>query len=1737
MKRMNKKIFILGIVIASILAFIGIGFAAWGIINNLNRSSEGEFTGYTIIDLEDTADTSIDAFQYKTNGFVGSNQYSTSFSVTFDLKEKSEAYNVILELIDEDSFLSNVTSTYTYGGNTVNGNKAIIINNIDTNKEITITYTITTQSSDWSETGPIYIALEAGKNMYLKATANSNNGTWSIVKKIDLVTSLVNIQYISKPLPHQDTFVYNGESQYCFESSEAYTLINNSRTDAGSQTVTVRLNDNWQWNDYTTADYEYTFYITPQTVSIPTNDNRIFTYNGNEHIYYIEANDKYTVSGNAQTNADTYNVVVSLINSNYMWSDSSQSNKIYEFIINPKQISITSNLTLNQCINVNYSAVTNWSSFKSSFNSITFSENGFTFFNVYGMSDGSFCYVDSGKTSLITNKMFNLGHIGLKTTYDYVAGSTYRAYIELTSTNYELTGQDYVWLKYKTAKIGSTYYTIEDAIAASGTDKITMVGNVTTDESKVQITAFSKLLSTKTYTNSSKVLTVPHTSGGTGDSYANKKSSGGYSADKKNVCACLYIPSGITYNTSKNINVLALVYGEGAVQDHGVIINDGVINMTSGSLQSWGFTKGEGIIYFNSGTIGLEIMKFNDYPGSASNTSTCSDYCFPITAWVLNNISCKSKYYKGAQLKCIATAYGSLVGYQHADVTIIGSAYNSSGCLFAPSQSNSASSDYIEKKGKLNDCNSEFTSNNQVYTMVDVNINGGYSDKALSVSIAGMFTISTSQSKPLPISYMDINVQTGSFIISSCSYLFLKGTHLTVYENAELIVNGNSRVIFDKSASTLCTFFDKYAIPSVQTDSAKLIINGALSGTGYISGMVDSYSEGSSLELYDSTQPSVNNYIIASGTVSYKTGSKTGTTNANDLYAQYKEYDSDTELTSTNYTNIEIGSYNSINGNNNIIGWISNSDYIEYRINYLYNDSVLDYYVKSSTKTSVLISVDELINPIQNNDSFIGFELDGWYVDSTLETPFVSVLLDSNNRNYNVYLKVVETNYIIRFGYSDGEGIEGFHSYDDEFSIAVNQSNPNMSTSTFSISISNSINLQTFYFEYNEVNYIVVGWVWLDLSDIDNPQYIRITEISSSNILDIIEMTSNNELLLYGYYSPYVAYTIEYDLDGGLLTSNNPDTYYITTDTFTLNNPTKEGYTFVGWSGTGLTGIQNMTVTVTKGSTGNRSYVAHYSPITYNVSYNLNGGSASGNPNNYTPEQTYTLVNPTREGYTFTGWSGTGLSGDDNMTVVISRGTIGDLSYVAHWQANQYTINYNGNGATSGLNYQATVTYDSDKIAAITASGHAFSNGNKPFIEWNTQSNGTGTKYYPGDDVPATNLTLYAIWGYTVTYDANDGIVDPTSISVSPVDSVTLPTPSRTGYTFNGWYTASSGGTKIGNAGATYKPNGDIIIYAQWTINSYKVTISTSSSTTTVTVGGTTISSGGSVEYNSVVKVVLSYSESDDRTFTIKQGNTNVTRYSDEVCTNTTTSTSEGTYYFRMPAGDVTISSSSTSCLLPNTLVLMSDGSYKEVQYIVSGDELLVFNHETGRIETSFVTFNDYEEESLFTVINLHFTNNHSIGVIYEHGFFDLDLMTYVYITEGNYLDYIGHRFYGIDGEYILDDAYISEETVKVYSPITCNTFNYFTEGLLSMPGGIEGLFNYFDYDDSLKYDEDDYNWCIENIGLFTFEDLEFFGVSRETFDAYNAKYFKIAMAKGLLTEEMVYYYVNRYGHYFDETD
>ena len=122
----------------------------------------------------------------------------------------------------------------------------------------------------------------------------------------------------------------------------------------------------------------------------------------------------------------------------------------------------------------------------------------------------------------------------------------------------------------------------------------------------------------------------------------------------------------------------------------------------------------------------------------------------------------------------------------------------------------------------------------------------------------------------------------------------------------------------------------------------------------------------------------------------------------------------------------------------------------------------------------------------------------------------------------------------------------------------------------------------------------------------------------------------------------------------------------------------------------------------------------------YTITYNLAGGTVEGNPNTYTIEtRAFTLKNPTKSGYTFTGWSGTGLTGENNLTVTIEKGSIGNRAYTAHWRYNgsghsysYYTIKATaGTGGSISPSGNVSVREGRDRTFTITPDkGYAISN-------------------------------------------------------------------------------------------------------------------------------------------------------------------------------------------------------------------------------------------------------------------------------------------------------------------------------------------------------------------------------------------------------------------------------------------
>ena len=239
---------------------------------------------------------------------------------------------------------------------------------------------------------------------------------------------------------------------------------------------------------------------------------------------------------------------------------------------------------------------------------------------------------------------------------------------------------------------------------------------------------------------------------------------------------------------------------------------------------------------------------------------------------------------------------------------------------------------------------------------------------------------------------------------------------------------------------------------------------------------------------------------------------------------------------------------------------------------------------------------------------------------------------------------------------------------------------------------------------------------------------------------------------------------------------------------------------------------------------------------TYTITYNLNGGkNASTNPTTYTEEtETITLAAPTRSGYTFGGWYSDAAF--TTKVTQITKGTTGDLTFYAKWNANKYTIKFNGNGSTSGSMANQTMTYGSG--TKFTA--NAYKRKGYTFNSWNTKADGSGTKYAnqaDGSKVTTTNgrtVTLYAQWQaekYTITYKLNGGTnskSNPTSYYIT-TNTIKLANATRKGYSFAGWYSDKDCTKKVTQISkGSY---GNKTLYAKWNANKYTIKFNGNGST------------------------------------------------------------------------------------------------------------------------------------------------------------------------------------------------------------------------------------------------------------------------------------------------------------------
>ena len=442
---------------------------------------------------------------------------------------------------------------------------------------------------------------------------------------------------------------------------------------------------------------------------------------------------------------------------------------------------------------------------------------------------------------------------------------------------------------------------------------------------------------------------------------------------------------------------------------------------------------------------------------------------------------------------------------------------------------------------------------------------------------------------------------------------------------------------------------------------------------------------------------------------------------------------------------------------------------IKYNITYMYDGTIGDY--ADSNKNPATYTVEDEFNFISLVNKTMGYTFDGWYTEKNVGTGTkVNGIVGGSTGDITIYAHWALDEYTITYHNADGVTNTNAKTYTVE-------------TDTFEI------------FDISKNGYNFDGWYS------DSSFGTQITEIAKGT-------TGNIDL--YAKWTP-IKYTIEYFLYGGAYENgSNPNTYTIE-DEITLKNPVLNGYSFVGWftSAEGGEFVPN----VKKGTMGNLTlyarYIAldvnggsnvEYTPvidgekvsqppqpqkehytfvswyvdealtqefdfsipektmvlyakyelIQYTINYVLNGGE---NPENavtkYTIDDTVTLLNPSKIGYTFVGWFT-----DDKFTssvVTEIKNSYGDITLYANYSINKYTISFETSGGTEVE--AITQNYATNVVAPYSPA----KNGYK-FVGWYSDS--TLKDEYIFTTMPASDITLYAKWKmetYKIVYNLAGG--------------------------------------------------------------------------------------------------------------------------------------------------------------------------------------------------------------------------------------------------------------------------------------------------------------------------------------------------------------------------------------------
>ncbi len=355
---------------------------------------------------------------------------------------------------------------------------------------------------------------------------------------------------------------------------------------------------------------------------------------------------------------------------------------------------------------------------------------------------------------------------------------------------------------------------------------------------------------------------------------------------------------------------------------------------------------------------------------------------------------------------------------------------------------------------------------------------------------------------------------------------------------------------------------------------------------------------------------------------------------------------------------------------------------------------------------------------------------------------------------------------------------------------------PTEYTVTYNYNNSEDPGNETKFTKYESINvinptrdyYIFAGWTGEGIS-ITDPMDVT------------IPVGTRNNVTLNATWTP-----VEYDITYANLTetesANFTKKYTVESDPISLTNPAErvtDDEHFVNWTSSDVD-VSNPSSIVVADKHKDITITANWEANTHSLSIDLNGGTTEpNNPTSFTKNtETFTLIEPTKNGYEFKGWSGTGLDGDSNKNVQVAKGTKEDLSFAANYTAINYSIEYEGVTAEEKAAKELPESYTIETAKTIAKLDDRFdSDGDKTqrFVGWQTEGQSDTSETVSIPLGTTGNKSYTAIWenvdlpSYNIAYNSLEGATDPgnkTSYKKTDPD-YTLTNPIKTGYNFDGW--------------------------------------------------------------------------------------------------------------------------------------------------------------------------------------------------------------------------------------------------------------------------------------------------------------------------------------------------------------